>query len=780
MRMVSKLGDRSLHWWEWLGLVTALAVFATQALIASPHKSAAFDEQYHLAAGYAYLRTGDARLATTHPPLMGLLGGLGLLSKAVVLPIEHPAWAAADRFLFSDVFLWEANPDPQALLVAARRPIVVVGLLLLIGLFYFARGLLGVRASWLVVTLALFDPNLLANSRVVTTDLGLTCFLLLALWRLWAWLEAHTLLNLLLVGLCAGLAMAAKYTGLFFWPAAGLITLLYPATAITDRIWCRWIGLAAMGVVACAVLWVVYGFTFSPLPDGSFPLPLPAPFYWQQLLNTYFRIVNLQGARLDFLLGEASNQGWWYYFPVALAVKTPLPLLLLGLIGLVTIARRHRWRQMSVLWVLPLLFLGLGLTGILTIGYRHILPAIPCLILLAGLVATPSQPALDKTARHDAVEFAPPVRRSVTQITPVQWGASALIAGLLIWLAAGSLRIWPHQEAFFNELAGDWYNWSNLLVDSNLDWGQDLPALRETMAAMGIDEVNLAYFGKAAPEQYGVRYRPLPSYLRFVEGMELNAYNPYQPEPGWYAISASSLRLGLFQPETVDLYAFFRGRRPDARAGYSIYLYNVTYPPELPVVRRVVYGTPIFAQSQAQLGIQAQQRTQTKWGRSPAEATIYPLGEEILPLAAAPGYENFLASGAEFGQAFTLLAYTYTPTEVAPGQMVQVKLVWQVGEAALTMPAPTRGAPLSAFVQVTTEDPATKVAQFDGWSTALRGLETRDVIVQPITIEIGADVAPGAYHIRLGLYSPQSGERLPVRSANGEGDHLDIGLLSIR
>src|SRR5688572_27451615 len=98
-----------LAWWEWLGLVVVLGVFAAQALIASPHKSAAFDEQYHLAAGYAYLRTGDARLATTHPSLMGLLGGLALLGKDVVLPLEHPAWAAADRFLFSDVFLWEAN-----------------------------------------------------------------------------------------------------------------------------------------------------------------------------------------------------------------------------------------------------------------------------------------------------------------------------------------------------------------------------------------------------------------------------------------------------------------------------------------------------------------------------------------------------------------------------------------------------------------------------------------------------------------------------------------------
>ena len=102
--------------WEYICLITVLVTFAAQALMASPSKSASFDEQYHLAAGYAYLRTGDYRLATTHPPLMGLISGMALLARTdVVLPLDHPSWAAGDRFLFSDVFLWEANTDSPAL-----------------------------------------------------------------------------------------------------------------------------------------------------------------------------------------------------------------------------------------------------------------------------------------------------------------------------------------------------------------------------------------------------------------------------------------------------------------------------------------------------------------------------------------------------------------------------------------------------------------------------------------------------------------------------------------
>src|SRR5690606_25729787 len=130
-------------------------------------------------------------------------------------------------------------------------------------------------------------------------------------------------------------------------------------------------------------------------------------------------------------------------------------------------------------------------------------------------------------------------------------------AALLMLLVADTARIAPHYESYFNQLAGPWQNWSNILVDSNLDWGQDLIALRQVMDEQGIDNVNLAYFGKAAPEAYGVRYRPLPSYLRFMEGREISAYNPYTPEPGWYAISATALRTGTMTPETVDLYKPF-------------------------------------------------------------------------------------------------------------------------------------------------------------------------------------------------------------------------------
>ena len=745
------LKPRRLEFWEWLLVIAALALYVVAAQGSSPLKSAAFDEQYHLAAGYSYLRTGDFRLATNHPPLAGMIAALPLLGDAsIVLPTDHPSWAAGDRFAFSDVFLWEANADPQGLLLRARWPITLLGVLLLVSMFLAARQVLGARAGWLALLLGVFDPNLIAHGRFVTTDLALTLFLFLTVWWAWRWLDRPRWHNLVAAGLFAGLAMATKYNGAIVWPTVVVIALLLPTTAWRttwrQRLW----GILLMSVMALGVLWGLYRFDVGSVSFLPAWVKLPAPFYFQQFWNTFGRIVDLQGARVDFFLGEAASRGWWYYFFVALAVKAPLPTLVLSLAGSGLIIRDRAVRQLAVLWTVPVLFLLLGATQVLNIGFRHLLPAVPFLILLAAVVA-------EKWGWLAASN-----RRMVA--------AGVLLA---LWLVVDSVRIAPHYESYFNQLAGPWQNWSNILVDSNLDWGQDLPALKQVMDERGIDVVNLAYFGKAVPEAYGVRYRPLPSYLRFMQGRELDAYNSYTPEPGWYAISATALRTGTMTPETADLYAFFRDREPAARAGYSIYLYEVAYPPETPVVRPVVVGEPLYRLSPEALGLEAGGRVQAKWTQS-AASSIYPLGEGFVP----PADGSYHAVDADFGGVFTLLGYALAE-EARPDQELPVTLYWRVGSQAMPQPAPTRGAPLSAFVQVVDGDPANTVAQADGWDVALRGLEAGDIIEQHLGLPVGAEVTPGEYTLLAGLYSQQDWARLPVTTPDGPRDHAVLGKLPI-
>ncbi|NJN83129.1 MAG: hypothetical protein HC802_13150 [Caldilineaceae bacterium] len=219
----------------------------------------------------------------------------------------------------------------------------------------------------------------------MTTDLPLTCFFFVAVWQLWRWLDQPHWAAILLAGIAAGLAMASKYTGLLIWPVVVGILLIYPAQdGVSWRR--RAVMLIGMAASAMMVLWALYSFDFGPIAALPINLPLPAPFYWQQLSNTFSHIVNPADANLAYLLGQASVQGWWYYFPIALAVKTPLPTLILALAGLFLMAWRRLWWRQSVLWAPVLAFLVLALTGALTIGYRHMLPAIPFLIMLTGNV----------------------------------------------------------------------------------------------------------------------------------------------------------------------------------------------------------------------------------------------------------------------------------------------------------------------------------------------------------------------------------------------------------
>lgn len=757
-------------------LLMGLLLFAGQAFFSSPQKSAAFDEQYHVAAGYAYLKTGDFRMSLSHPPLVNVLTAVPLLFRHDVnLPLDHPSWEARDYFHFADVFLWQAQADPQSILEWARWPVIALGTLLVAVLFWWARQMVGVWAGWIALTLAVFDPNLIANSRLVTTDLGVTCFLFLAMWRLWHWLVRPSTPNLLLCALFAALTMSAKFTGIIVWPMMVGVAVIWRWEKGDGKrqAWFLFSRFLMMGVAAYLVLWAVYRFDMTPWPGTAVlsgaegTVPLPASFYPYSLWQT-FRAIESE-AKVGYLFGEISRGGWWYYFPVTLAVKTSLPLLILAVIGTVLALKNEGWRKSSILWLPVALFLALAMAGNITIGYRHILPVVPFLIMLASYAAKwkilrPSYP--------------------ITQLPITQF----LIALLLLWQAVGTLRLFPHQEAFFNELVGGPSGGGRVLSDSNLDWGQDLLALRDVMAARGIDELYLSYFGTAVPERYGIRYRPLPGYLRFTAGAEVDGYNPYTPPPGWYAISQSSLHMGLVL-QNNDLYAYFREQTPVARAGYSINLYRVEYPADMPVERVVVTGTAVsdlplqeleaLAVSQNPLSenrlpitdnglpiTENGRRLITKWTAGDA-TTIIPFTEPFTPPP------DFQPVGADFGGVMTL--WGYTPPVIGQDGALALTLFWQQGVSPVPLPAPANGAPLAAFVHLSGADPSQIVAQVDGWDTAVSTLEPGDIIIQRLALTPPPDAPPGEYFLRVGLYSPQTGQRFPL--ADETGDFVTLGPL---
>lgn len=719
--------------WEWALLAGLLILFAAQALFSSPHKSAAFDEQYHLAAGYAYVKTGDFRMSRSHPPLINVLSALPLLTRSDIhLPLQHPSWAASDYFLFSDQFMWQTGNDAQAMLQLARPPIILLGVLLAAAIAFWARRWWGPIAGWAALFLATFDPNMLANARLVTTDLGLTLFFFVAVWLLWRWLQQPTTFNLILAGAAAGLATASKFTGLMIWPTFLLLILIYPHRD-SGRWRARLLAFVEMALAGYAALWAVYGFDVGPIPGSPIALPIAAPFFPYSVWDTFMVIENQP--KTAYLLGQTSPRGWWYYFPVALAVKTPLPTLLLACVGLIVALRRAGWRRASPLWLPPAFFLALSMSGRITIGYRHILPVVPFLLLLAGVAVA-------------AVWQAEPRRRLLR----------LLVVALLAWQASSVLRLWPHQEAYFNLLAGGPEGGSRILVDSNLDWGQDLIALRRLLAERGIEQPYLAYFGTALPEAYGIAYKPLPSFLRFTAGPEVDAYNPYTPPPGWYAISRSSLHLGLLY-QNVDLYAYFRDRPPVARAGHSIDLYHVAYDPGTPLARTIVTAQSASDMTPQELGVTPGARVVAKWRASP-QIDIIPAAQAAAVQAPPTRVE------ADFEGVLTLVGYEIQPAAIRAGSALTLTLTWRVGPATMPQPAPAAAAPLAAFVHLSGSDPANILAQYDGWGTALMGLEAGDVIRQPVTLQAPDNPRLDEYTIQVGLYSPQNGQRLALQGGD--------------
>jgi hypothetical protein len=251
--------------------------------------------------------------------------------------------------------------------------------------------------------------------------------------------------------------------------------------------------------------------------------------------------------RSTFLLGHLSDDGFPHYFLVSFLLKTPLPLLVLVLLALARIPRLSP-RTAMFLWGPVAIYLGLTLGRGLQIGHRHLLPILPFLLVAAG------------EASAGLLRWRRPI--------------GLVVLGVLgVWYATGTLANHPHHLAYFNELGGGPSRGWQLLVDSNLDWGQDLKRLKKWLDAHGVEEVKLSYFGSASPTYYGIRGERLPGYSA-----------PHPPRitrevfPGdVVAVSATNLQGVYLDPEDRGLMERLRGLRPVGRVGRSILVYRADF-----------------------------------------------------------------------------------------------------------------------------------------------------------------------------------------------------------
>ena len=577
-------------------LLTPLALlFFWLALNSLVGDSPTMDEQNHLGRGVAFAQTGDPRLSLEHPPLTNALSGLlPTLLLNLNIPFDHPSWAEQAPpdvywYVFAEELMWRSGNDVTQMLFLARLPIVFLTLgLALIG-YRFARRLWGRPAAPVVFAFLLFDPNLLANGRYTTTDMGGTTFIFLATFALWKWSmvngqwsmtngrssDDHWQLTInnwqfsfshwLFLGIAMGLAFGSKLLALVFVPIWGLLALLPLYPGWEGREWAgaarRFGRFIAAGLLSIGVVWLIFGlewraFRFQTdwlLWLNQFSGPMPT--FWAGLEQ--IALLTGGGRYEAFMAGRFSADGFAWYFPYAFAVKTPLLTLFLLVLALIWLVGNGRSRRRALFLSIPILaYFLFSSQSALNIGYRHLLPVLPFVYLLIGGLWGSSG------------------RWPVAGGWWVREGATAVILLLHIGTA---LWIHPHYLSYFNREVGGPANGYRLLLDSNVDWGQDLFRLQAWMAENGVEEVKLGWFGTADPDYYGLNYTALPGFPRqpFYGLWTDPPFNPADPEPGIYAISATVLWEMPLPEGQKQVYAWFREREPDGRVGYSILVYEV-------------------------------------------------------------------------------------------------------------------------------------------------------------------------------------------------------------
>jgi len=537
-----------------------------------------WDEPEHLAAGIELLDRGQYEYDTEHPPLGRVLLALGPYlagARSFGTPPPNGTQEGID-------ILYSGGHYARYLTLARLGVLPFLALLLLATWLWARRLFSSPGAALLSVLLLASVPAVLGHAALASLDVAAAATCLLALYTLQLWLVSARLGDAALFGLAAGVAVGTKFSAVPFiglalpalallqtsvaWrrdrcgatPAAGVL----PADTPTASQRSRWLGLALAVLAALLPLALAYG-PRSPNPAGvavrfnwavSYLLQergldhqlgvllshLWLPRELKDLVNGIVAVkAHNDSGHLSYLLGQVRTTGWWYFYLVALAVKTPLPLLGAGPVGLAWLAR-DGWRNHNGWALAPAVLVGLILTfasafSRINIGTRHVLVLYPFFAVGAAYVTVRTWHSLAAWRRRRWAKV------------PV----AALLA-LLLWQLSTLWTAYPDYLPYFNEAVP---HPQRVLVDSDLDWGQDLRRLELRAAQLGIAHLSLAYRGTA-----DLTREPLPPFVSLAAR---------RPTSGWVAISE------LARTRDPADYAWLDAYRPVERIGKSIDLYYI-------------------------------------------------------------------------------------------------------------------------------------------------------------------------------------------------------------
>lgn len=496
--------------------------------------SATVDEATHIGAGLEMYQQHRYHFHRHNPPLPRIV--LAAVPYAIGMRVD------LSRDVYGQVlsvFYSEKGGTYERKLAASRAGNLLFVALSCIGLWLYARAALGEREAVVALVLFTTQPIVLGYSGLVTHDIAATGATAFALAAFLHWIRDRSWRWAALMGVAYGVSVLCKFSCIAFVPAGCLVIFLV-RTRTLDQLKAILTQTLIVPVVAALVIWAGYGFSIGHVSDlaeyaGAFgargehlitridpQLPLPASQFF-----TGIALMQVdRGTFPQYLFGHVSREGWWWYFPAAIVLKTPIPFLLLLLLGAAVTWRSVELRGVYVESVLAAaIMVILATNSHLDLGVRYVLPAYaPLTIAATAAVAAMRQ------------------RMRIV--------AAALVAAQVII----SLAIHPDYFPYFNALAGR--DPSRYLIDSNLDWGQDVLRLRAAVRAIKAERIAIRDSGL-------IDF----TYLGFPPNRDAA---PDVPATGWVAVGDHPYRMG----EAAGGYGWLRGRSY-RRIGKSIRLYRI-------------------------------------------------------------------------------------------------------------------------------------------------------------------------------------------------------------
>lgn len=633
-------------------VVALLTLHSALAVLSLVKENPTVDEVVHLPAGVTYWQTGTFRMYHHNPPLVKLIAALPVIASGAVIDYSNSAWIMEppNKAEIAHEFM-RLNANRYFELFTRAR--LLMPLFSIIGglvVFFWSKRLYGAGGGVLSLTLWILCPNVLAHTRLVTTDLAATSLGVLATFVFWLYLKRPTMRLATLAGLALGIAQLSKFSLIVLyglWPILAFVRLAtYPEFRQRPK---KLIGHSAL-VLTLSIVVIDAGYGFEgvgiplgdyefvcqtltkPVPPGvrrpsssdvllngawhfrvnrfqktilaGIPVPLPKHFMLgfddqkleaEGIPNKFFNL-NLTGPVADalqgypvYLDGKLAQKSWWYYYLLTLVYKVPEGtwFLVLASLGILTFSKRAcaPWFDEFAVFLVPaFVLLVMSVFTNINLGLRYVLPIFPYVFISSGKLAPWAMGFADSKRRLAAVVF---------------------IGFSLSLTAISTALIHPHYLAYFNAVSGGPDRGAEHLIDSNIDWGQDLVNLRRWLEKNAAGErVGLAYFGQIHPRIFNERTEgfdwflpparpgsrdekndPIPRHMLDPNGARLQA--------GLYAVSASLVKglpwrvydspyqgygLKRWAPYQAwfDAFSYFQSLKPIDKVGYSIWIYRVS------------------------------------------------------------------------------------------------------------------------------------------------------------------------------------------------------------